>query len=134
MKRSVASATGLAGAATAEFVAMTLPGVPLPAEPGGLLLSHVIVDGFVNYSTGTLTTAVTLRVRRASLVGTLVGVAQVLTTTASTTYSIPFSVDDPLIAATPPTIPGQIYVVTLQQTSTGAAGTVNYSVATATTS
>ncbi|SRR5216684_905254 len=134
MKRAVVTTTGLAGAATAEFVVATLPGVPLPSEAGGVLLSHVVVDGFINYSTGTLTTLVTVRVRRNTLTGTLVGPAQAVTVAASTTYAIPVAADDPIVAATPPVIPGQIYVVTLQQTSTGTAGTVNYAVVTATTS
>lgn len=135
MKRAVATGTGVAGANTAETVAVVLPAVPLPAEPGGLLLSHVIVDGFANVSTGTLATAVTIRVRRGTTIaGTLVGVAQTHSIGASLSASIPFSADDPISGLTPPAVPGQVYCVTVQQTAGTSALTTNYIVATATTS
>lgn len=135
MKRSVATVTSLGGTNTTEFVVATLPGVPLPGEAGGILLSQVVVDGFINYTPGTLCTSVTVRVRRTSIAGTVVGPAQVVTTTAGNATAIPIAAADAAVQATPPTLPGQIYVVTLQQTgaSTGA-GTVNYAVVTATTS
>jgi hypothetical protein len=135
MKRAVATGTAIAGANTAETVVLTLPGVPLPAEPGGLLVSHVIIDGFLNITTGTLVTAVTIRVRRGTTIaGALVGVAQVHSIGASANASVPFSADDPLVAAAPPAVPGQVYVVTAQQTAGTSALTTNYGVATATTS
>lgn len=135
MKRAVTTVTSLAGTNTTESVVATLPGVPLPAEPGGLLLSHVIIDGFLNITTGTLVTAVTIRVRRGTTTGgTLVGQAMVHTIGASVSASIPFSADDPISQATPPTVPGQQYVITAQQTAGTSALTTNYAVATATTS
>ena len=134
MKRAVATVTALGGQATAEFVVATLPGVPLPSEAGGILLSHVVIDGFINYTPGTAATLVTVRVRRNSLVGTLVGVAQQVTVASGpAVVAIPVSADDPIVQTTPPTLPGQVYVVTLQQNITPA-GTVNYAVITATTS
>jgi hypothetical protein len=134
VKRAVATVTALAGAATTEFLVATLPAVPLPGEPGGVLLSQVIIDGFINYTPGTLGTSVTVRVRRSTIGGTLVGVAQVVTTVAAAAIAIPISAADPLSQTTPPTIPGQVYVVTMQNVAGSGAGTVNYAVITATTS
>jgi hypothetical protein len=136
MKRAVATVTALAGAATAEFVVATLPPLPLPSEAGGVLLTQVVIDGFINYSPGTVGTTVTLRVRRSTLTGTLIGVAQTVTVAPGpvTPTAIPVAAADAIVQATPPTIPGQVYVVTLQQAAGSGVGTVNYAVITATTS
>jgi hypothetical protein len=135
MKRSVATAQGLAGATTAEFVVATLPPLALPAEPAGGLLTAVVIDGFINYTAGTLGTQITLRVRRNSLTGTAVGPVQNVTTVAANATAIPVAALDSLVQASPPQMPGQVYVVTCQQVgSATAAGTVNYAVVTATVS
>lgn len=137
MKRAVTTTTALAGSTSAEFVVATLPGLLLPAEPGGVLLSHVLVDGYVNITpNGTTITGVTLRVRRSSLTGTLIGTAQQITTVApGVASSIPIMVDDPIVQASPPLLPGQVYVVTAVQAGTVlTAPTVNYAVVSATVS
>jgi hypothetical protein len=138
VKRAVVTVTGQAGNASAEYVIATLPPVPLPGEAGGVLLSNVVIDGFINYTTAVATTltALTLRVRRNSLVGTQIGPNQTITVTNTvSTYAIPIAANDPIIQGTPPVIPGQVYVVTLVQVGTGlVAGTTNYAVVTATTS
>ena len=137
MKRGVTTTTGLAGSTSAEFVVATLPGVALTAEPGGVLLSHVVIDGYVNITpNGTTITSVVLRVRRTNLSGAVVGQPVTITTVApGVASSLPIMADDPLIQATPPTIPGQIYVVTAVQAGTVlTAPTVNYAVVTATVS
>jgi len=138
VKRAVATVTALGGNASTEFVVATLPGVPLPSEAGGLLLSHVIIDGFINLSpAGATITSITLRVRRGTIAGALVGPAQVVSAGVAPgqASAIPISADDPIVQATPPTIPGQVYVITAQQAGTTlTAPTVNYAVVTATTS
>jgi hypothetical protein len=135
VKRAVVTVTAQAGtSAAAEYVVATLPAVPLPAEPGGVLLSQVVIDGFINYTPGTSATVVTIRVRRGTLVGTLVGVGQASTAVAGAAMAIPISAADPINVASPPAVPGQVYVVTAQQTGGAAVGTCNYAVVTATTS
>jgi hypothetical protein len=134
VKRAVVTVTAQAGQNSAEYVVATLPAIPLPSEPGGVLLTQVVIDGFINYTPGTSTTILTIRVRRATLVGTLVGVAQAVTAVAGAAMAVPISAADPISQASPPAVPGQIYVITAQQTGGAAAGTTNYAVVTATTS
>ena len=138
MKRAVVTATALGGNASTEFVVATLPPVPLPQEAGGLLLSFVVIDGFINITpNGATITSVTLRIRRGSIAGSLVGPAQVITAglAPGSASAIPIAAADAVVQATPPTIPGQVYVVTaIQAGTTLTAPTVNYAVVTATTS
>ncbi len=94
-----------------EVVIMTLPGVNTenPSQT-------VRVFGSVQVTTGVGATTVTLRVRRSSLTGTLVGEANAITTAASTTFAFPFAVDD-----TPGEVASLPYVVT--GVAAGVAGT-----------
>jgi hypothetical protein len=133
MKRVVASVTNVASPISTEGVVATLPAAPLPADAGGVLASHNLIDGFINFTAGTGTTAVVLRVRRGSLTGALVGPAQTNVQAAGVIASIAFSADDSAAGANPPPI-GQVYVVTIAQTGGTAAGNTNYAVATLTVS
>lgn len=102
---------------TSETVAATGTTVT-ENNPGG---QGVIVYGVVNVTSGTLTTALVIRVRQNSLTGSVVGAAQTITTTATNSVSIPFHVLDTA------TLTGPInYVVTVQQTGASANGTVNF--------
>ncbi len=131
LKRSVVSVTGVASPVSTEGLVATLPPVPLPNDPSCLLVTHTLIDGFINFTAGAGTTAVIVRVRRASLTGALVGVAQTHTLAATAIGAIAFSADDPA-SANPPL--GAIYVVTIQQTGGSGAGSTNYAVVTSTIS
>jgi len=98
----------------------------MPSLSENPLISGVIVDGVINLTPGTATTGMTIRVRRGSLTGALVGPAQQLTPTAGSPASHAFSAYD-----TAP-VSGQPYVVTMQAAGATAASTANYAVATAT--
>jgi hypothetical protein len=87
------------------------------ANPGG---QGVRVSGVINFTQNTNGTGVTVRVRRDSLVGTLVGEAQLYTLAAAAAANIPFDQVDALLAAT-----NQVYVVTLQPVAATAIGTAN---------
>lgn len=131
MKRSAASASGVSvgtGTGLVETVVATLPVPPLADNP---LITGVIVDGVVNYTPGTGTTQVTVRVRRGTTIaGALVGVAQVHALVAGNPGGIPFSALD--LAP----VPGGSYCVTVQQTAgpATAAGNAGVAVVTATAS
>jgi hypothetical protein len=126
MKRSATSATGVNTTGnTAETVVATVPMPPLGDNP---LISGVVVDGIMNMTPGAGTTGVTMRIRRGSLTGALVGPAQVVSPTVSVPGVSSFSALD--LAP----VPGQPYVVTMQQAAATGAGVVNYCVATATAS
>jgi len=132
LKRVVASATTVASPNSAEGVLLTLPPAPLPNDPSGLVVQHTVIDGVLNFLAGaTGVTAVVVRVRRGSLAGALVGVAQTHTLAAAGQASIAFAADDP--ASANPAV-GQVYVVTIQQTGGTAAGSMVYGVATTTIS
>jgi hypothetical protein len=124
MKRSAVSASGVNTTGnTAESVMAT---VPMPALNENPLISGVVVDGVINLTAGTGTTGGTIRVRRGSLTGALVGPAQQLVPTAGSPGPVAFSAFDPA------PVSGQPYVVTYQAAGATAASTANYVVATAT--
>jgi hypothetical protein len=87
LKRAVGVATAVATTNNTESVIATLPSAPLPADPSCGLQNDIIIDGFLNISAGTGATAVTVRVRRGSLGGALVGVAQLHTMPAAPSIS-----------------------------------------------
>ena len=94
-----------------EVVIMTLPGINTEN------ISQIVrVFGSVQITTVASATTLTLRVRRNSLTGTLIGESNAITTAASTTFAFPFSVDD-----TPGEVASLPYVIT--GTAAGAAGT-----------
>lgn len=83
--------------------------------------STVTLIGVLNITAGTAAVAAVVRVRKGSLTGAIVGIATTDVTIATDKYTIPILVTDaPLDEA------GAIYVVTIQETSASADGTVNY--------
>jgi len=78
-------------------------------------------NGLVNITPGTGGTSVTLRVRRGSVGGTIVGVAQAQAVTAGSTYSIAINVTDE-----PGEVAGAGYVLTVAVASATDNSTVNY--------
>ena len=131
--RSVVSVTGVASNVSTEGVVATLPPVPLPNDPSGLLVQATVIDGFLNFTAGAGTTAVVVRVRRGSLAGAQVGPNLTHTLAAAAIGSVAVAVNDTPLQATPPN-EGQVYVVTIQQTGGTGAGSTNYAVFTATMS
>jgi hypothetical protein len=100
---------------TTETVVLTLPAVSTNG-PG----DTVSIQGIVDMTYGTGTTAVTVRVRRGTgITGTLVGTADPWNVTAGNTSEQTFAVED-----TPGEVAGQAYVVTVQQTAATANGSV----------
>lgn len=81
----------------------------------------VTLFGVVNLTVGTNGVAAVVRVRRGSLTGTEIGTATTDTGVATDKYTIPFQVVDTSIDEA-----GAVYVVTVQETSASADGTVNY--------
>lgn len=104
---------------TAETVIATLTpfNVDNPAGEG------VLIQGDVNVSPGTAATQIVLRVRQGGLTGTLVGVAMPNSVAATNTYNIGSTWLDASALALLDT--GLTYVLTAQQTSATANGTVN---------
>ena len=94
-----------------EVVILTLPGIN--TENSG---QTVRLNANVQITTGVGATTVTLRWRRQSLTGTLVGESNAITTAASTTFAFPYGVDD-----TPGEVASLPYVLT--GTAAGVAGT-----------
>lgn len=133
LKRSVATATAVNSTNSTESVAVTLLPAPLPNDPSCIVVSHTLIDGFLNFTAGTSTTAIVVRCRRTGLAGTQVGPSLTHVMAAGNTASIAFSWDDNPLQAQPPG-EGQIYVITVQQTGGTAVGTTNYLVATVTIS
>jgi hypothetical protein len=132
MKRVVASGSAIASPVTAEGVILTLPLTPVPEEPGGYLWSHATVDAYINFTPGTGATQLTVRIRRGTTIGgTLIGAALVVPVVAGSPVSLTIMADDAIVQAIPPLIPGQQYVLTVQQSAGPAtvAGTANYVVA-----
>lgn len=129
LKRVVASVTAVASPNSAEGVIATIASLPLPSDPGCEVQRDVVIDGFLNFTAGAGTTAIIVRIRRGSLTGTLVGVAQTHVMAAGSVASIAFAADD-LPPSNPPV--GGSYAITVQQTGGTGAGTANYLVATAT--
>ena len=78
-------------------------------------------DGNINITSGTGTTAITVRVRAGTTTaGTLIGVAQSNVATAGQTINLPVAELDPTLVQA-----NAQYVVTVQQTAASANGTVN---------
>lgn len=100
---------------TTETIALTTAAISTPG-PG----TNVSIQGIIEMTYGTGTTAVTVRVRRGTTItGTLVGEGNAYTVAAGNTSEQTFSVED-----TPGEVAGQAYVVTVQQTGATANGTV----------
>lgn len=135
MQRAVVSASNVASPISAEGIIATTPFCPVPGEASGLLESHLVVDAYINFTAGAGTTAVVIRVRRGTTVGgALVGQALTVPLAAGNSASIQQIVDDPTVQTTPPLVPGQQYVITVQQTGGTGAGSAVYVVATTTMS
>lgn len=102
---------------TAETVVATLPGVSTD-RPGQLV--RLRADYVVTIGTGG--TAVTHRIRRDSLTGTVVGESNTeqISTAAGSTESHEFYAEDSFAGE----VAGQTYVLTVQQTAATANGTV----------
>jgi hypothetical protein len=91
--------------------------VNMENQPSG---QGVGVNGSLNITAGTGTTAVVVRVRAGvGTGGALIGVAMTNTLAAGNTATIPFAVLDPTVVGTVQ------YTVTVQQTGGSVAGTVN---------
>lgn len=102
---------------TAETVVATLAGVST-GQPG----QTVGLRGSARITTGTNTTAVTLRVRRDSLTGTLVGeaTAEQIEAAAGSTEGHDIYVEE----SSPGEFIGRTYVLTVEQTAATANGNV----------
>ena len=94
-----------------EVVVMTLPGINTEN-----VSQTIRIFGSMQITTVASATTLTIRVRRSSLTGTLVGEGNAITTAASTTFAFPFGVDD-----NPGEVASLPYVVTA--TAAGAAAT-----------
>lgn len=110
---SVSTTTDVALTAATEAVVMTLPGISTDG-PGQI----VSITASLSLTTAAGATTTTLRVRRSSLTGTLVGEANATTTAATTTFAFPISFDD-----SPGEVASQPYVITA--TVAGGNGTFN---------
>jgi len=101
---------------TTETVALVTP--PVSTTYSG---DQIDIEGKINVTAGTSTTAVVLRVRRGNgITGTVVGVAETDTEAAGASGSFPLQVVD-----TPGDVAGQVYSLTVQQTAATGNGTVN---------
>jgi hypothetical protein len=118
MSRTVTDSvtTDVSVVTTNETAAVTSPPVT-PSTDGG----EITITGVVNITTGTGTTAVTVRVRRGNGVsGALVGETMPHTLAAAASADIAFQVTD-----TPGAVAGQQYTATVVQTAASGNGTVN---------
>lgn len=112
--RSVQATADTALVTVAETVIATLPGVSNQSADGIIrFMGYAVVTGGAN------TTFVTLRVRRASLVGTLIGEGDPATLTGAAIASVPIYAED-----TPGEVGGVTYVLTAQLTAASANGSV----------
>lgn len=118
------SATAVAtDAAAAEKVILALTANQDAASGSGV---PNLIEGSVNITPGTSTTAVVLKIRQGSTTaGTQVGPSITTTLAAAASGNVPFQVED----ASPVANAGNIYCVTVTQTAGAAAGTVNYAYA-----
>lgn len=110
---------------TAETVVATLSGITT-AQPG----EKIVLKGLAQLTTGTGTTAVTPRIRRDSVTGTVVNEANPITVGAAAGSTEDFEVEceDSFSGE----VAGQTYVLTLEQTAATANGNCLYSSLTAT--
>jgi hypothetical protein len=114
---AVGSSTDVPLVTTAETVVATTS-IFNVGNTGG---QGVSVGGVFNITTGTGTTAIVVRVRRATLTGTQVGESQTHTIGAAVSANIAFEqLDSGVLDGT-----AQSYVVTVSQTAASANGTVN---------
>lgn len=101
---------------TAETVALVTP--PVSTTFAG---DSIDIEGMVDLTAGTGTTAVTLRIRRGNgITGTVVGVAEPDTLAAGNSAALQFQGVD-----TPGDVAGQVYSLTVQQTGATGNGTIN---------
>lgn len=112
---SAESATDTTLVTTAETVVATLAGIST-----SLVGQRVKLRGWVQLTLGAATTTVTLRVRRTSVTGTLVGEANpvAIPSAAATTGEFEICVED-----SPGEIAGGTYVLTAEQASATGNGT-----------
>lgn len=114
------NAAPIAIVTSAEIVVATLPGVVTPYGPQTIKL-----DGHVMVTSGSTSTAVVCRIRRASLTGTLVGDQtgqSVITAAAGTNFYEVWGQDNP------GDVTGFTYVLTVQDTGGGTGGTTIYAI------
>jgi hypothetical protein len=111
-----------ASAVTLVTTAETLLGTigPFNENQAADFSQGIAFDGNINVTPGTGATAVTVRVRRGGLAGTLIGVAQAQGVTAAVAANVPIAELDPTLVQV-----GVSYAVTIQQTAASANGTVN---------
>ncbi len=102
-------------AAAAETIIASLTVVPDLVVGLG-----VVLNGYAAYTVGTGGTAVTLRMRRTDVAGAIVKASGAMTRTAAN-----LAADDILAVDTGPTLPNQVYVLTMQVTAGAAASTVS---------
>lgn len=103
-------------AAAAETIVATLPAITANVA----VISGVFILAVVAYTVGTSGTNVTLRVRQTNVAGTLISSTGGMTRAAASLQG-----DSVYGFDTAPTIPGQVYVVTMQVTAGAAASTVS---------
>ncbi len=102
-------------AAAAETIIASLTVVPDLVVGLG-----VVLHGYAAYTVGTSGTAVTLRIRRTDVAGTIVKASGAMTRTAAN-----LAADSIVAVDTGPTLPNQVYVLTMQVTAGAAASTVS---------
>lgn len=121
--RLIACATVAAKATTGGTEIVAVSSVPISSPGPGALVN---ISGVVNITTnGTAATSVTVKVRRGTgITGTQIGTSVTVTSAASTSYCIPFEVQD---------APGEVdsvqYSVTTIEVGGGAnAGSIVYAI------
>lgn len=110
---SIACTTSVTVTTTTETILCTSPGIS--TNPGQVVRIVALTD----FTSGGSTTALTVRIRRGSVVtGTLVGPQDAVQTTAGNTIARSAQAED-----SPGEVSGQQYVLTIQQTGAVANGT-----------
>ncbi len=102
-------------AAAAETIIASLTVVPDLVVGLGVVLA-----GYAAYTVGTSGTAVTFRIRRTDVAGTIVKASGAMTRVAAN-----LAADSIVAVDTGPTLPNQVYVLTMQVTAGAAASTVS---------
>lgn len=115
--QSTVTASAVTVTLAAETLVLTAPAYAVN-NPGGQGIS---VDGAVDITAGTSTTAIVLRVRRDSVIGTVVGTIT-HTLAATVVGAIPFDFLDTVATAL---VGSPVYVLTAQQTAGSANGTIS---------
>ena len=115
--QSTVTASAVTVTLAAETVVVSAPAYPVN-NPGG---QGVSIDGMVDITAGTSTTAIVLRVRRDTLTGTVVGTVT-HSLAATVLGAIPF---DFLDTAATALVGAPVYVLTAQQTAGSANGTIS---------